>query len=100
MTGAGVDQDGQQAVQWWLKAAEEEGYAPSFTILGRAFTEGVGGVAEDLDRAFGYFMQGAKRGDPNGCTELARCYTDGDGCPTDLEAAATWEAKAQELGSE
>ena len=34
------------------------------------------------------------------CTELARCYTDGDGCPRDLEAAATWEAKAQELGSE
>ena len=100
MTGAGVDPDGQKAVQWWLKAAEDEGYAPSFTILGRAFTEGVGGVAEDLDRAFGYFTQGAKRGDPNGCTELARCYTDGDGCRTDLEEAATWEAKAQELGSE
>ena len=95
--GPSVDTFQAKAVEWWTKAAVDQGYPPSYTTLGRTFTEGAGGVEADLTKAFGFFMEGAKRGDPNGCTELARCYAEGEGVEKDLAAAATWLAKAEEL---
>ena len=96
-TGEGVEQDYEQAVEWYQKAAEA-GDAAAMSRLGDCYFQGQG-VEADYAQAVEWYRQAAEAGNSDGMVGLGRCYEDGYGVEQDDELAMEWYQKAANAGN-
>ena len=87
--GEGVEEDGEVAAQWMLKAAEQGADAEAQWYMGRFYQDGKG-VELNPTEAVKWFARSAKKNWPRAKHSLALCYWRGDGIQKD-------EAKAERL---
>lgn len=73
--GRGVKQDYQQAIQWYLKAAEQN-YANSMVSLGVMYAHGQGVESSD-QKALYWYQKGAELGHKMAQHHLADLYLKG-----------------------
>lgn len=96
--GAGVEQNEEQAVYWFIEAAKQ-GDTHGQLILADMYTEG-DLVEENQEQAVYWFMQAAKQGDAEAQYFLAGRYADGIGVERNYEQALYWCTQAVENGYE
>ena len=53
------------------------------------------GVAQDLSKAFEWFLKAAENGDTDSMYNVAECYLHGRGVAQDLSKAFEWRSKAE-----
>lgn len=90
--------DRKEAADWFAKA-HEVGHRAAANSLGQLYRDGVG-VAQQPEKARGYFQLGAGQGDANAMYNLARMQNDGLGGARDTDQALKWFARAVEQGHE
>lgn len=95
-SGNGLPQDHEQAVNCYIKAAEQ-GLAEAQTILGACYTKGIG-VPKDYEQAIKWFRKAAEQGHAEAQYILGRCYYEGQGVPQDYGQAIVWYSKAAAQG--
>jgi TPR repeat protein len=61
LNGYGLRVDGQQALQWWMKASDQ-GHTDASFSLGMLYSTGEGKVARDLNKAIDYYKIAAQDG--------------------------------------
>ena len=96
--GYGVEQDYEEAVKWYSKAAEQ-GDADAQNNLGYCYYFGEG-VEQDYEEAVKWYTKAAEQGDAEAQFELAGCYERGEGVCQDFEEALKWYTKAAKQGQE
>ena len=94
--GQGVQQDYQQAVQWYRKAAEQ-GDAQAQNNLGILYDNGQG-VTKDDQQAKQWYQKAAEQGDARGQYGLGAMYANGLGVKKDYQQARLWLQKAADQG--
>ena len=94
--GHGVEQDIDEAVKWWRKAAAQD-HAPSLYYLATCYAEG-DGVKQDEEEALKYFQKSADLGYRDGLAAVGIYLTWGDD-PPDPKKGFEAGMKAHELGS-
>jgi tellurite resistance protein len=94
--GNGVPKDQAEAVQWYLKAAEQ-GYAIAQSNLGWCYDTG-SGVDADETEAVKWHRKAAEQGDDTGQFNLGIHYEWGSGVAEDKAEAVKWYRKAAEQG--
>jgi len=83
--GEGVNQDYDEAMTWFRKAADE-GYSYALYAIGELYLGGYG-VAEDSTEAAAWYQRASDAGEPNGHWSLALRYLYGDGVAMDTRKA-------------
>ena len=91
-----LDQDYEQAVRWYRKAAEA-GNVRAMNKLGFLY-EGWG-VDQDYEQAAYWHRQAAEAGDSSAMNNLGYLHQHGRGVVQDHEQAARWYRKAAEAGN-
>ncbi|KAH3767810.1 sel1 repeat family protein [Pelomyxa schiedti] len=76
LLGSGVDQDLGEAIELFVKAADEHGEARAMCILGTILEEGIG-MDRDKERAESFFKRAAATGDACGIEALRQFYLKG-----------------------
>ncbi len=94
--GKGVEQDYQQALLWFTKAAEAGDVKAQFK-LGDMYASGEG-VAKDQGQAVRWFRKAAEAGNIAAQFNLGQMYVNGEGVPQDFRSAMYWYTKAAEAG--
>ncbi|MCJ8274678.1 MAG: sel1 repeat family protein, partial [Psychrosphaera sp.] len=103
--GVDVEQDQQQAYQWYLQAYDQ-GERKAANQIGILFETGkVAKTAErvgevDHNQAYQWYEKAGQRGDSNGFSNLARFHHYGLGRAVDLPKAANFYVRAAETGSD
>ena len=92
--GKGIRQDYTEAVRWYRKAAEEQGFAVAQYNLGRMYEQGKG-VRQDYAEAAGWFRKAAELGLAAAQYNLAVMYTEGRGVRQDYEEAVRWVSEGR-----
>src|SRR5947208_827889 len=95
--GSGVEQNDDQAVQWYRKAAEQN-YSKAQNSLGLMYRGGRG-VPKDKSEAVLWYLKAAKQCDPNGAYNTAIAYYNGDGLSADLGWTFVWLLVAKQCGN-
>ena len=90
--GEGVEQDYEEAVKWYRKAAEQ-GYARAQYNLGVCYYNGEG-VEQDYEKAVKLYREAAEQGSSSAQCNLGVCYNNGVGVEQDYEEAVKWYRKA------
>jgi tetratricopeptide (TPR) repeat protein len=90
------DENYDQAVQWYRKAAEQ-GHAGAQYSLGRMYDLGWG-VAEDNDQAVQWYRKAAEQGHAGAQYNLGMMYDRGGGGAKDAIQAVQWYRKAAKQG--
>ena len=90
--GDGIDKDYRKAVEWFLKATEQE-FAPAQTLLGDRYYYGEG-VDKDYGKAVKWYQKASEQGHTPGQYKLGNCYSRGTGVEQDDRKAAEWYRKA------
>lgn len=86
--GRGIAQDRNEAVRWWLTAANE-GFVPAQYNVGLAYDLG-GGVSQNYPEAFKWYQKAADAGDARAMNQLGNMYTDGNGVAQNYVRAHFW----------
>jgi len=87
-----------EAFPLFLKAAEA-GNGEACTYLGAIYQNGLGGLAQDLAQAVGWYRKGGDRGNGNAMSALGAMYLSGaGGLPKDEGQALSWLRKAADAG--
>ncbi len=94
--GRGVEQDLEQAVFWYTRAAEG-GLAPAQYRLASIYEKGTG-VRRNPRSAQEWYRRAAQAGNAKAMHNLAVLFAEGAAGSPDLTAAATWFKKAAEYG--
>lgn len=81
--------------QLMLLAPEEDIYVLNF--VGSAYYWG-DGVKADREKAFGYYLTSAKKGNPETQYKIGTCYETGQGTTQDSQQAMLWYRKSAEQG--
>ncbi len=103
--GVDVEQDKQQAYQWYLKAYDQ-GERKAANQIGILFETGkvakTNGEQGEVDhnQAYQWYEKAGQRGDSNGFSNLARFNHYGVGRDVDLAQAANFYVRAAETGSD
>lgn len=92
--GGGIEQNYEEAVWWWNKAAEQ-GDADAQNNLGICYSNGEG-VVQDYKEAVKWFRMAAEHGQADAQFNLGRCYENGEGVKQDFKEAEKWFHKALE----
>lgn len=95
-SGRGIEQDEEQAVYWYRKAAEQ-GYAPGQLMLGEMYSEGLG-IEQDDTQAVYWYRKAAEQGEGWGQWKLGYMYRKGRGVEQNAVQAVYWFRKAAEQG--
>ena len=74
-TGEGVPQDYKQAIEWYIKAADQ-GHASSQFNLGNMYANGRG-VSQDYTQAVVWYTKSAEQGNASAQYSLGLMYTNG-----------------------
>ena len=85
-----------QAVEWWIKAAEQ-GYSKAQYNLGRCHENGYG-VPKSYKKAVKWYTKAAEQGHTDAQCELGGCYHMGRGVRKSFKKAVEWYTKAAEQG--
>ena len=93
---AGSAADGEQALAWWRKAAEQ-GDVQAMNKLAGAYAVGVI-VPRDAGQAVWWAGRAADKDDPGAQLQLGAAYALGFGVPKDKDQAVAWYRKAQAHG--
>jgi len=96
LEGWGVEQDYDEARQWFLKAAEQ-GHAKAQVNMGNLYDQGFG-VPRDYAEAAKWFRMAAEQGYVQGQALLGAMYAVGEGVPQDFPQAVKWYRMAAEQG--
>ncbi|KAG0283240.1 hypothetical protein BGZ97_008620, partial [Linnemannia gamsii] len=96
LDGLTVSQDYEQAMHWFLKAAEQ-GNGDAQTFIGFMHENGKG-VPQDLYKAALWYAKASEQGYAYGHYSLGVMYRDGQGAPKDEAKAAELFLKAAEKG--
>ncbi|KAG0373407.1 hypothetical protein BGX24_011744 [Mortierella sp. AD032] len=115
--GREVHQDYQAAMDWYLKAAEQDlaraqfnigdmydygrglrkasaqDYAPAHRSVGQLYQHGLG-VLQDFDESMNWYIKAANQGDAAAQASIGLLYQDGHGVPQDYTKAMYWYRKA------
>lgn len=94
--GDGVDKDGNKAVEWLTKAAEQ-GSSDAQCILGRMYSDG-DGVVLSYSKALAWYTLAADQGDADALVSLGVLYNHGRGVSKDYSKAAEYYAMAAAMG--
>ena len=94
--GLGVEENEEQAVEWYRKAAEL-GHAGAMYGLGGCYYFGKG-VEVNEEQAVEWYRKAAELGHADAMYELGECYYYGTGVTKNMEQAVKWYRKAAELG--
>lgn len=92
--GDGVEQDYQEAVTWYKKAAEL-GDADGQFALGVMYVNGLGVIRDEIE-AMQWFRKAAEQGHAPSQTNIGSMYAFGQGVSQDYTEAAMWYRKAAE----
>ena len=94
--GIGVDQDYDEAINWFSRAAQQ-GDTAAQNSLGVMYANGIG-VDQDYEQAFNWFSRAAEQ--LHGIAEynLGVMYTNGDHVVQDNVEAVNWFSRAAERG--
>jgi TPR repeat protein len=92
-----------EAVRWIKKASQatfngKTGYPEASFFLADCYGNGTLGLTVDHDRAFGYYVQGAKQDHPASIYRTGVCYEVGAGTKRDHLRAVQYYKKAAALG--
>ena len=96
MTGNGIKQDYEKAVEWYRKSAEQ-GNAEAQTCLGLCYGMG-NGVQKDLSQAIKWWRKAANQNNAQAQYYLGNCYNGGTGVSVDYTHAALFYLKSAEQG--
>ncbi|MBF0288066.1 MAG: caspase family protein [SAR324 cluster bacterium] len=94
--GLGIDQNNQQAIYWYTKAAEQD-HAAAQTRLGYMFRKGYG-IFKDNSQAVYWYKRAAGQGDAQGQFNLGGMYLKGYGVSKDKTQAIFYYRKAAQQG--
>jgi TonB family protein len=97
-TGNQVPKDEQQAMRWYLKAADS-GYAFAQYSLGRMYATAVG-VEKDDAKAFAWYMKAAENGYAEAQEKVGEAYHHGTWVQKNAVKAIEWYQKAADQGLE
>ena len=92
----GVDQDEQEALKWYRKAADQ-GYAVAQFKRGICFHEGEG-VTRSYEKAAKWFQKAADQGHADAQCCIGAMLCRGQGGPVDFVGAREWFRKAATQG--
>ncbi len=96
--GLGTNENKEEAVKWWFKAAEQGSPKAQFN-LGICYYNGIG-VEKDYAEAVKWYRKAAKQGNSMAQNQLGFCYKDGKGVEKNIAEAVKWFRKAVEQGDE
>lgn len=96
LNGDGVEQDYEEAVKWFLKAANKGNAAAQYN-LGNCYREGLG-VEQDSLESFKWINKAAAQGLPIALNNLGVCYMSGYGVEVDKGKARELYIQAAEKG--
>ena len=94
--GVGFDEDVERGF-FYIKAAAEKNFWPSYAYLGDIYYEGEG-APEDLELAVSWYRKGAEEGDADAMYQLGKFHEFGIGVRKDRGEAARWYLAAAESG--
>ena len=94
--GKGVEQNYEQALYWYRKAAEQ-GHADAQMSIGHMYDEGIG-VSLDKVQAFHWYLKAAEQGHADAQYNIGIMYQFGEGVEQNLEQALYWYKKGAEQG--
>ena len=94
--GDGVEEDIEQAIFWYTKAAEQ-GHAEAQFLIGKKYATG-DGVPQDYSKAKLWYEKAAAQGHAKAENNLGVMYDEGNGVPQDKSQAIRWFQKAAEQG--
>lgn len=97
-SGKGVPQDLQEAVRWYVRAADL-GYDRAQLRLGRLFRDGAEGVPQNGQLAEQYFKKAGDGGNVAAMNEIGLMYLKGKGVTANVKTAHDWFEKAAAAGS-
>ena len=86
--GKGTQKDGQQAIHWFTKSAEQGNPRAQFS-LGMIFDNGEG-VPKDHGKALKWYTKAAEQGHTWAKRYLGGMYLNGKGTPQDYKKAYMW----------
>jgi TPR repeat protein len=93
--GQGITQDYEQAISWYVKAAEQENVKAQFS-LGLMYAKGQ--AIQDYKQAVYWFEKAATQGDTAAQLNLGFMYDKGHGVIQDHKKAIYWYGKAAKQG--
>jgi TPR repeat protein len=96
LNGQGVEQDIDQAILWFKKAAEQ-GVVLAQHNLGAIYLQGVGQQPPDPIEAVHWFTLAAMQGDPRSQYSLGALYFEGLGVEKNLEKSYIWLSLALQV---
>ena len=96
LNGNGVEQNYNEAVEWFTKAADQ-GYVKALHNLGVMYERGEG-VKQDYSKAFDLYTKAANKGLANSQYNLGLLYEKGKGVKQDYNKALEWFQKAADQG--
>ncbi|KAK5828185.1 hypothetical protein F5H01DRAFT_375916 [Linnemannia elongata] len=94
--GKGILQDYEQAMTWYLKAANQRS-APAQYAIGSLYDHGQG-VPQDYEQAMDWYLKAANQGNVLAQFNVGFLYSLGQGVPQDYEQAMNWYRKAANQG--
>ncbi len=94
--GTGVEKDEKEALQWYLKAAEQ-GYVEALFKVGLVYDNGAG-VEVDEEQALKWYFKAAEQGHVEAQFTVGNMYRDGVGVDVNKEDALKWYLKAARQG--
>ena len=94
--GICVPEDCNEALKWYLKAAEQ-GHAYAQCDIGLMYATGEG-VPKDYEEALKWYLKAAERGHASAQLTLGVMYYNGQGVPKDDAEAVKWFQKAYDQG--
>src|SRR5437016_7075537 len=93
----GLAKNGEEAVRWYRKAAEQN-YSGAQFNLGYCYFNGEG-VEKNEAEAVKWYRRAADQNFAEAKFELGACYATGKGAPQDMVEAVQWYRKAAEQNS-
>jgi len=96
--GEGVSQDYKQAVEWWVKAAEQGLVKVQFN-LGAMYYNGEG-VSQDYKQVVEWWVKAAEQGHVNAQFNLGVMYFNGKRIPQNYKLAYVWNNLAAAQGKD
>jgi len=97
-SGKGVPKNCEQAIYWYLKAAEKDN-AKALNNLAHMYQKG-DGVDKNIGKAIEYLERAARLNDSIAQLNLGIAYQTGKGVERDLKKAKYWYKKSKQRGNE
>ncbi|MDF2578231.1 MAG: hypothetical protein K0S74_1715 [Chlamydiales bacterium] len=94
--GLGIDTDKKKANDLYIKASKI-GFAPADYMLGVIYDKGNSYIRDNSHKAFSFYFAAAQNNHLPSLYNVAACYFEGIGCPTDVEQAFKWYQRAKKI---